>query len=88
MINHYGIETRGTVTSVENTSLALNFNSVKRHRVRYTLADGRQQEASFLNITDDYYPCDGSVRLLGPGGEFKLKYLPQKPKYFILLGES
>lgn len=88
MINHYGIETRGTVTSVENTSVTLNFNSVKRHRVRYTLVDGRPQEASFLNITDDYYPRDGSVRIPRQGGEFKLKYLPQKPKYFILLGES
>ncbi|WP_168163062.1 MULTISPECIES: hypothetical protein [Oligella] len=88
MINHYGIETIGTVTSVENTSLALNFNSVKRYRVRYTLADSRQQEASFLNITDDYYPRDGSVPIPRQGGEFKLKYLPQKPKYFILLGES
>lgn len=88
MINHYGIETRGTVTSVENTSLALNFNSVRRHRVRYTLVDGRPQEASFLNITDDYYPRDGSVHVPGQGGEFKLKYLPQKPKNFILLGES
>ncbi|SUA94599.1 Uncharacterised protein [Oligella urethralis] len=44
MINHYGIETRGTVTSVENTSFTLNFNSVKRHRVRYTLAEvGRKR---------------------------------------------
>ncbi|WP_258404648.1 hypothetical protein [Oligella urethralis] len=41
-----------------------------------------------MNITDDYYPRDGSVPIPRQGGEFKLKYLPQKPKYFILLGES
>lgn len=88
LINYAGIETTGVVMSQEETSTLRNNQRVYQMNVAYLVEGGKLQQSSFRTDEFNFYPNVGRSAYPKPGQEFKLKYLPQIPRYFVILDVS
>ena len=84
LINYVGIESTGKVISQVKTSTLRNYQRVFKMNVAYLREDGGVQESSFRTDEFNYYPASNPSTYPRVGQEFKLKYLPYIPRYFVI----
>ena len=84
LIYYAGIESTGKVISQEETRTLHNYKRIMKMNVAFLKADGTLQKSSFRTDEFNLYPGFGRVTYPRPGQEFKLRYLPSIPRYFVI----
>lgn len=84
IIYRQGIESQGVVVSVKNTLTSINDVPIKRYNVIYLLENNKIMESYFLNM-GYMYPIPKSIKYPGLEQEFRLRYLPEHPQYFVVV---
>ncbi|WP_071059020.1 hypothetical protein [Pelistega sp. MC2] len=85
LINYAGTDALAKVISQEQTSTLRNNQRVFKLNVIYPKANGELQESSFRTDEFNFYPSYKSGIYPKVGQEFKVKYLPSIPRYFVIL---
>ena len=85
LINAIGLEAEGRVIAEYQTGDVYNERVVIGFDVVYQLASGELIESQFKTSDFNVYPITNNVRYPGQGSVFRLKYLPQIPRYFVIL---
>lgn len=87
LTNRYGIEAQGQVVNIESLNRWHNEIRVKRHHIIYRDQEGKVVETFF--DTDDFniYPWQNRVRYPTLNKTFRLKFLPSRPQYIIIMRE-
>lgn len=85
LINTFGKDGTGVVTSIENTNNRFNEQRVVEFLILLKKEDGTLAEARFQSWTNLLYPNDASYGFPQVGQEFKMKYLSKYPQSFIIL---
>lgn len=85
LINYAGTEAIAKVISQEETSTLRNNQRVLKFNVIYSKSDGDLQKSSFRTDEFNFYPSYRRGIYPRVGQEFKLKYLPAIPRYFVIL---
>ncbi|WP_306576019.1 hypothetical protein [Oligella urethralis] len=85
LIYYTGIEASAKVISQEQTRTLRNYERVLQMNVVFVRADGELQRSSFRTDEFNLYPKDGPAVYPRSGEEFKVRYLPKIPRYFVIL---
>lgn len=89
LIYNYGENGIATVIQIENSNNMRNYQYVKQYNVLLKTSDGSTVETFFQDWDRNIYPrpSDGLYYYPTKGVEFPVRYIPQYPKTFIILGD-
>lgn len=88
LIYQYGESSQAKVVSSERTNFIRNEHRVQRYHVIYRDRQGQVIESYFDDDHFNVYPWRNSPDYPRVGKDFNLKYLPELPRYFVILTDS